>query len=116
MKTLITPVGSYLTGDAIADAVLDYWLALVQEGRADVIDVPILSVDGEPSHVTITVGWMTPLAAVDTLYRPEFLDDPAVASMATLKDALVPGGEGLLSAEDLPEAAPGAWYMIPDRS
>jgi hypothetical protein len=112
MKTLITPLGSYLTGDAIADAVLDYWRALAREGRADVIDVPIVSTDGEPARVTITIGWMTPLAAVDTLYRPEFLDGKAVKSMTNLTQSVTPGGHGQVDADELPETAPDGWYLL----
>ncbi|MDF2555698.1 MAG: hypothetical protein K0R60_1593, partial [Microbacterium sp.] len=42
MKTLTTGAGSYLTGDDISDAVLQYWRALTRDRQVDIVDVPFL--------------------------------------------------------------------------
>ena len=110
MKTLITEVGAYLTGDAIADAVLEYWLELTREHRADILDVPIVTVDGEHSHVRLAVGWMTALAVVDTRYAPEFHDADAVAELHHRASALTPGGDGIFSPDEAPDRSVSEHY------
>lgn len=42
MKLITTALGSYLTGDDIADAVLEYGHALARDQRTDLIEIPIV--------------------------------------------------------------------------
>lgn len=77
MKTLITQVGTFTTGDAVADAVVQYWLALTEERRADLVEIPIVGSNGAPSHVQLTLGPSLPLAVVDADQVRGFDDDDA---------------------------------------
>ena len=79
MKRLITQVGTYLTGDATADAVVHYWLALTEERRSDVVEIPIVGSGGERSNVRLTLGSMLPIAVIDADLAPELDDDEASA-------------------------------------
>jgi hypothetical protein len=79
MKTLVTQVGSYLTGDATADAVLHYWLMLAEEHRSDVVDIPVVGSGGERSNVRLALGTMLPIAVIDAGLAPEIEDDEGTA-------------------------------------
>lgn len=79
MKTLVTQVGTYLTGDATADAVVRYWLALAEERRNDIIEIPIVGSGGERSNVRLALGAMLPIAVVDAGLAPEIDDDEGAA-------------------------------------
>lgn len=57
MKLLINRNGSYLTGDDLADAVMDYGLALARNREMDIVDIPFLASDGSVGRVQLTVGW-----------------------------------------------------------
>jgi len=57
MKLLTTSVGSYLTGTAIADAVLRYGLTLAKRRDVDIVDIPYLGEDGEVRRARFTIGW-----------------------------------------------------------
>ena len=107
MKMLITEVGSYLTGDAIADAVLDYWLALTRERRADIVRVPIMSIDGTTTQVSLTIGWMTSLAAIDREDMADLEDGETVATLARKTRALHPNGDRSITVMDMPDMSLG---------
>lgn len=79
MKTLITQVGSYLTGDATADAVAQYWLALAEDQRADIVEIPIVDSAGVRASVRLAIGTMLPLAIVDADLAPQVDDDEGAA-------------------------------------
>jgi hypothetical protein len=79
MKTLITQVGTYLTGDATADALAQYWLALTEDHRADIVEIPVVSSEGDQSHVRLTLGTMLPIAIVDADLAPQLDDDEGAA-------------------------------------
>lgn len=79
MKTLITQVGTYLTGDATADAVVQYWLALAEERRNDIVKIPIVGSGGERTNVRLALGAMLPIAVVDAGLAPEIDDDDGAA-------------------------------------
>ena len=110
MKTLITQVGTYLTGDAIADAVLKYWLALAHEHHADVVDVPIVTTDGEPSRVRLALSGLSPIAVVDSNRPDEHTDEIAVAHLAARARAVTPRGSATFSPEEVEDANLEAHY------
>ena len=107
MKMLITQVGSYLTGDAIAEAVFDYWAALTRERRADVVRVPIMTIDGERSYVSLTIGWMTSLAAVDRDDMADLEDGEAVRVLAAKTRGLHPNGDRSMQPSDVADMSLG---------
>lgn len=57
MKVLINRNGSYLTGDDLADAVMQYGLALARRREMDIVDIPFVASDGWVRRVQLTVGW-----------------------------------------------------------
>ncbi|MCS6586945.1 GAF and ANTAR domain-containing protein [Curtobacterium flaccumfaciens pv. flaccumfaciens] len=56
MKNLVYGGARVMTGDAIADAVLTYSVALAQHGATDVVDVPTADADGVATTVKILLG------------------------------------------------------------
>lgn len=103
MKTLITQVGTYLTGDATADAVVHYWLALTEERRSDVVEIPIVGSGGERSHVRLALGTMLPIAVIDADLAPE-IDDDEVAARRLLARAssLTPTTDPAFTPSEVP--------------
>lgn len=63
MKRIRYAGGSFLTGDAIADALLDYATALARAGTADHVIVPGLGADEAPTSVDVVVGPASQLIA-----------------------------------------------------
>ena len=110
MKLLINSSGAYLTGDDIADAVLDYGMALANEQRVDLVEVPYVVTDdhGAVGTVRLTVGWRADISATQHQgEHPELLDDALLLDLHTRTSTLSPSGDRPLTAEDissLPEA------------
>jgi len=101
MKTLITQVGSYLTGDAVADAVVQYWLALAEERRADIIDIPVVGSDGRRSHVRLALGATLPIAVVDADPIDGYDDHDAARILLARIPSLSPDGGTAFDPGDL---------------
>lgn len=81
MKLITTALGSYLTGDDIADAVLEYGHALARDQRTDLIEIPIV-VDHSTTQLRLTVGWTIQLHAIGaTSTRPELIDEDLTESL-----------------------------------
>ena len=79
MKRLHHAGGSVLTGDALADAVLDYARALGNRHVLDVVDIPVVNDDGEYGHAQLLVGSGIELMSVTTSSNsPELVDQGAV--------------------------------------
>jgi hypothetical protein len=57
VKVLSNTVGSFLTGSAIADAVMALNLALTRRHQVDIVDIPFIDSDGNQCRVQLTVGW-----------------------------------------------------------
>jgi len=99
MKTLVTGVGSYPTGDAIAVAVLEYWRTLAEDHLIDLVELPFRAEDGHRSRVQLTIGWSSSFAAVDLdsadgpeLVDHAFVDDLALRSLARSRAVVSPDG------------------------
>jgi len=75
MKRLLTTTGAFLTDDAIADAILEYWLALSKDQVADVIDMPFLDHEDRVCRVRLGIGWGLGIAAVDVDDARTLADD-----------------------------------------
>lgn len=88
MKALVTQVGTFHTPDDVAEAVLEYWLALTEERRADVVRIPIVTPEGEEAHVRLTLVGTAPLAVVDAKYVPDLVDGDAAAAIFARARAL----------------------------
>jgi hypothetical protein len=81
MKTLTTGAGSYLTGDDIADAVLEYWRALTRDRQVDIVDIPFLDACGCRSRAQLAIGWALPLAVVASSSTATLTDPEVVRSL-----------------------------------
>jgi hypothetical protein len=64
MKLITSRVGSYLTGNEIADAVMRYGLALARKQQLDLIEIPFISNDGSVRRAQFTIGGQVETAAV----------------------------------------------------
>ncbi len=84
MKTLVTTTGSYLTGDDISDAVIEYWEVLADNHASAVVEIPFYADDDRISNVRLTIGWMLPLAVVDST-SPLALEDTALVQLLHLR-------------------------------
>ncbi|AKV85731.1 hypothetical protein AKG07_04845 [Microbacterium sp. CGR1] len=104
MKSLITQVGTYLTGDATADAVLEYWKALAEERRSDVVEIPVVGPAGGRSSVRVTLGAMLPIAVVHAELSPQIEDDDkAAVGIRARAHALTPTATSAFDSADVPE-------------
>ncbi|MEF3402365.1 hypothetical protein [Agromyces sp. CCNWLW203] len=84
MKLLINRLGSFLTGDDLADAVLDYGLALARQRQLDLVEVPYRGDDGSIARVRMTVGWCADTTSVESASSREAHDDELVEPDTTL--------------------------------
>ena len=84
MKLLVNRLGSYLTGDDLADAVLNYGLALARQRQLDLVDVPYRRNDGAIARVRMTVGWRSDTTSVEIASSREAHDDELVEPDTTL--------------------------------
>jgi hypothetical protein len=83
VKRLHQAGGSVFTGDALADAVLDYARALGNRKLTDVVDIPVITEIGEHGHAKILVGSGIQLMSVSaSSMSPELLDQDAVDTIA----------------------------------
>lgn len=64
MRRVYYSSGSVLTGDAIANAVLEFAEALAKDGRADIIEIPVILGSGNRGTATLLVGPSSQLASV----------------------------------------------------
>lgn len=64
MKRIVTSYGGFRTGDAIADAVARYSLALAKAHDTDTVDVPFLSQEGGVDRVQMRIGWLVDIGVI----------------------------------------------------
>jgi hypothetical protein len=64
MKMLTVGGGSFLTGSAIADAVLRYGLALAKRRDIDLVEIPYLAGGGAIRRAEFMIGWRQNVQAV----------------------------------------------------
>jgi hypothetical protein len=68
--------GWFLTGDTIADAVLDYAAELANAGKAAKVDVPTLDLEQNPQKVILVLGPSSQLLAEPIALGRELEDEP----------------------------------------
>lgn len=103
MKALTTRVGTYVTGDAVADAVLSYALALARRQRLDLVELPFRAAGGEVSRVQIRVGWMVDVDSISQQEQrgPELTDAATTDDLKARELALRSHGDTPLSPDEL---------------
>ncbi len=109
MKALTTRVGTYLTGDAVADAVLTYALALARAQKLDLVDVPFRADGGAESRVQFRLGWLVDVDAVSHGGDADReLVDPALVTDLTARErSLRPTGDATFGDDDAPRGIDG---------
>jgi len=82
MKRIYYAGGTFLTGSAIADAVLAYADALAHNEGSDVVAFPIRHEDGTPGEVSVLIGPSSQIASsTDPSDVPELVHDAFVAEL-----------------------------------
>lgn len=104
MKALTTRVGTYVTGDAVADAVLNYALALARAGSIDLVDIPFRTASGVVSRVQLRLGWLVDMDSVSEggSAENELTDTALLADLRTRERALRPRGDAPFQAGEMP--------------
>ncbi|MGN6428805.1 MAG: hypothetical protein ACTHMF_18475 [Leifsonia sp.] len=104
MRRIVYAGGTLYTGDAIAEALLDYARALARNGTADTVFVPAHSGEGEgdPGSIELLIGPASQLVSepVDLAGR-ELTDEALVERLRSLTAALEPRRPEALPADDL---------------
>jgi hypothetical protein len=94
MKLLTNPNGSYLTGNDIADAVMQYNLALTKTQDVDLVDIPFIAPDRVIRRVELIIGWLNQVTAVShTEPHDELLEVDTILSLYAKTHAASVHGE-----------------------
>ncbi len=75
MKRVLYAGGSFLTGDGIADALLDYAAELANAGKAAKVEVPALDLEQRPERVLLLIGPSSQLLAEPVSVGQEIDDE-----------------------------------------
>lgn len=104
MKALTTRVGTYVTGDAVADAVLSYALALARIQALDVVDIPFRTAIGDAERVQLRLGFLVDMDCVSEGGRPEdeLVDVAVVSDLRARELALHPKGDSSFGTGEIP--------------
>ncbi|MGK3953794.1 hypothetical protein ACLKM7_15870 [Microbacterium sp. I2] len=101
MKRVIYAGSDFLTGDAIAAALMRFSEALADVGQAETIAIPALGENGEESRVEVLVGPASQIMAQDVDTEPADLIVPeAVEALEARIRALTPHA---IIADEWPE-------------
>ena len=76
MKHIVMSIGTFRTGDLLAEAVGRYALALAHAYDSAVVDVPYLSADGTLQRAELRVGWLVDIGIVTADGDEEEVVDP----------------------------------------
>jgi hypothetical protein len=83
MKTITYAGESFVTGDEIALAVLEYARALARSGTADTVDIPVRNAAGDVVVATLLIGPASQIVAEDGEDSgDELRDDEVVAELS----------------------------------
>jgi hypothetical protein len=100
MKRILYAGGSFLTGDDIADAVLDYAAELANAGKAAKLVVPALDLEQQPEVVSLVVGPSSQLLAEPVSMGHE-LDDDVFTGALHLRTRLLREKSGMVDGGDV---------------
>jgi hypothetical protein len=107
MKVLSNTIGSFLTGSALADAVMALNLALTRHHQVELVDIPFIDEHGQKSRVQMAVGWHVALVTEDHLSAEEELLEPDTTRNLTDRTAAM--GDQVSVAFTLEELRDIAW-------
>ena len=92
MRRVAYAGGSFLTGDRIADALLDYAATLARAGQADRVSIPALGTDDEILAFDLVVGPASQLISEPIEFAGEELDDDALITELERRGRLARAG------------------------
>lgn len=85
MKRVITSFGAFCTGDAVADAMSRYALALARAHDTDLVEIPYLDDDDVARRLELRVGWLVEIGIVpEAGHGDELLDHDTVERLDEL--------------------------------
>ncbi len=91
MRRLYYSSGSVLTGDAVSAAVLGYAKALADNGKADIIEIPVVAEGGASGNASFLIGPSSQLCSVPAASEGDDpADDAIVEDLRTRTRALQP--------------------------
>jgi hypothetical protein len=93
VKRILYAGGSFLTGDRIADAVLDYAAELANAGKAAKLDVPALDLEQRPERVSLLVGPSSQILAEPVSLGRE-IDDETFTALLRRKTTVLQSKTG----------------------
>ncbi len=64
MKKISNAAGTFLTGSALADAIMEYATALWNQRRVAFVDIPFVNGQGVIERVQFLIGWANQIATV----------------------------------------------------
>lgn len=88
VKRILYAGGSFLTGDGIADAVLDYAAELANAGKAAKLDVPALDLEQRLERVSLLVGPSSQILAEPVVAVQEIDDETFTAQLRRMTKVL----------------------------
>ena len=88
VKRLLYAGGSFLTGDRIADAVLDYAAELANAGKAARLEVPALDLEQQHERISLIVGPASQIIAEPVTVGQE-MDDEAFTAQLRRKTSVL---------------------------
>ncbi len=115
MKRILYAGGSFLTGDGIADAVLDYAAELANAGKAAKLTVPALDLEQQPEFVSLVVGPSSQLLAEPVAMGHELGALRERDHEHEIEEELERGDPLLVLAPDRRMAAPGDLGLVAHR-
>ncbi|WP_285117390.1 hypothetical protein [Leifsonia sp. fls2-241-R2A-40a] len=91
MRRIVYAGSSFYTGDALAEALMEYARALARHGIADTIFVPGRTMQGELDRIEMLLGPASQIVSEPVeLVGPELRDDELVAKLGALTAELAP--------------------------
>jgi len=93
MKKLHFPGGSVLTGNDLADALMQYAEALCNRRQFDVVNIPVVGDDGQLGRAHMLIGSATQLVSVTAGYTGPELVEPETVDFLNRKSmagAMIP--------------------------
>jgi hypothetical protein len=115
VKRIYYSSGSVLTGDYIADAILDLAQVVASRNSTASVDIPVILPDGETGHAKLLISHASPMLAVPeavmTRISRTWDEDAANDAVRGVRDhikSLARGGRAL------PERSPDVSAYIPD--
>jgi hypothetical protein len=100
MKRILYAGGSFITGDGIADAVMDYAAELANAGKAAKLVVPALDLEQRPESVALVIGPSSQLLAEPVAVGHEITDD-AFTDALNLRIRLLREKSGMVDGGDV---------------